>query len=70
MEINYKMIYTVVGTTIKANGIGIKISFYMNASCPCGITASKCNQIIGLIRRYIAYKYKELIIPLYKAIFS
>ena len=30
--------------------------------------ASKGNQILGLIRRNIAYKVKKLIIPLYKTI--
>ena len=34
----------------------------------CGIAASNGNQIIGLIRRKIAYKEKRLIIPVYKAI--
>ena len=34
----------------------------------CGIAAAKVKQIIGLIRRNIVYKEKELIIPLYKTI--
>ena len=34
----------------------------------CGIAASKGNQILGLTRRHIPYKEKELIIPVYKAI--
>ena len=34
----------------------------------CGIAASKGNQILGLIRRTIMYKEKQLIVPLYKAI--
>ena len=40
----------------------------MNVSEQCGIAAAKGNQILGLIRRNIAYKEKELIIPLYKTI--
>ena len=35
--------------------------------CRCGIAASNGNQIIGLIRRNIAYR-KKLIIPLHKGI--
>ena len=35
--------------------------------CRCGIAASKGNQIIGLIRKNIAYR-KKLIIPLYKRV--
>ena len=30
--------------------------------------ASKGNQVLGMIRRNIAYKEKSLIVPLYKAI--
>ena len=40
----------------------------MKVSEQCGIAAAKGNQIIGLIRRNIVYKEKELIIPLYKTI--
>ena len=40
----------------------------MKASKQCGIAASKINQFIGLIRRNITYKEKQLIIPLYKLI--
>ena len=40
----------------------------MKVSEQYGIAASKGNQILGLIRRSIAYKEKELIIHLYKAI--
>ena len=40
----------------------------MKASEQCGIAAAKGNQILGLIRRNIVYKEKELIIPLYKTI--
>ena len=40
----------------------------MKVSEQCGIAAAKGNQIRGLIRRYIVYKEKELIIPMYKTI--
>ena len=40
----------------------------MKVSEQCGIAAAKGNQILGLIRRNIVYKEKELIIPLYKTI--
>ena len=40
----------------------------MKVSEQCGIAAAKANQILGLIRRNIVYKEKELIIPLYKTI--
>ena len=40
----------------------------MKVSEQCGIAASKGNQILGLTRRNITYKGKQLIIPLYKAI--
>ena len=41
----------------------------MKVSKQCQIAASKRNQILGLIRRTITYKEKQLIVPLYKAIF-
>ena len=41
----------------------------MKVSEQCRIAASKGNQILGLIRRTIVYKEKQLIVPLYKAIF-
>ena len=37
----------------------------MKVSEKCGIAARKGNQILGLIRRKIAYRDKRLIIPLY-----
>ena len=68
LDVNDSMGDIVLGTTIKENNLGVSISAHMKVSGQCGIAASKCNQIIGLIRKNIAYKKKELMIPLYKAI--
>ena len=68
LNVNYKMGDTVMGTTIKEKDLGVTISADMKVSEQCGIAASKGNQILGLIRRNITYKGKNLIIPLYKAI--
>ena len=38
--------------------LGVTISADMTVSEQCGIAASNCNQIIGLIRRNIAYTKK------------
>ena len=46
----------------------LTISADMKVSEQCAIAAAKGHQIIGLIRRNIVYKEKELIIPLYKTI--
>ena len=40
----------------------------MIVSEQCGIAASKGNKLLGLIRRTIMYKEKQLIVPLYKSI--
>ena len=48
--------------------IGVTFSADMKDSEQCGIAASKENQILGLIRRTITYKEKQLILPVYKAI--
>ena len=57
---------TVLNTTIKEKDLELNISADMKVSERCGIAAAKGNQILGLIRRNIVYKKKELIIPLYK----
>ena len=48
--------------------LGVTFSADMKVSEQCGIAASKGNQILGLIRRTITYKEKQLVVPLYKAI--
>ena len=50
---------TVLGTTLKEKDLGETISANMKVSEQCGIAASKCNQIIRLIRRNITYKVKS-----------
>ena len=52
----------------EVSNLGLTISADMKVSEQCGIAAAKGNQILGLIRRNIVYKEKELIIPLYKTI--
>ena len=57
---------TVLSTPLKENNLGLTISADMKVSEKCGIIAAKGNQIVGLIRRNIVYKEKELIIPCIK----
>ena len=52
--------------TVNKMKINIK---HNGVSEQCGIAALKGNQIVGLIRITIMYKEKQLIVPLYKAIF-
>ena len=59
---------TVLSTTLKEKDLGLTINADMKVSEQCGIAAAKGNQILGLIRRNIVYKEKELIIPLHKTI--
>ena len=59
LDVNYKMGDTVLGTTLKEKDLGETISANMKVSEQCGIAASKCNQIIRLIRRNITYKKKR-----------
>ena len=59
---------TVLNTTLKEKDLGLTISADIKVSEQCGIAAAKGNQILGLLRRNIVYKEKELIIPLYKTI--
>ena len=61
MDEEYKI---VLGRTTQEKDLGVTFK----VSEQCGIAASKGNQILGLIRRTIMYKEKQLIVPLYKAI--
>ena len=66
----YKIGDAVLGRTTKEKNFGVTFSVDMKVSEQCGIAASKANQILGLIRRTITYKEKQLIVPLFKAIVS
>ena len=59
---------TVRNTTLKEMKLGLTIGADMKVSEQCGFAAAKGNQILGLIRRNIVYKEKELITPLHKTI--
>ena len=58
MDVNYKIGDTVLGITVKEKDLGVTISANMKVSEQCGISASKGNQVLGLIRRNITYKEK------------
>ena len=64
----YKMGDAVLGRTTQEKHLGVTLSVDMKVSEQRRIAASKGNQILGLIRRTITYKEKQLIVPLYKAI--
>ena len=68
MDEECKMGDAVLGRTTQEKDIGVTFSADTKVSEQCGIAASKGNQIIGLIRRTITYKEKQLIVPLYKVI--
>ena len=59
-DTQYTMGGTVLNTTLKNNDLGLTISANMKVSEQCGIAAANGNQILGLIRRNIVYKEKEL----------
>ena len=68
MDKEYKIGGAVLGITTQQQDLGVTFSADMNVSEQCGIAASKGNQILGLIRRNVMYKEKQLIVPLYKSI--
>ena len=68
MDEEYKMGDAILGRTTQENDLGVTFSAEMKVSEQCGIAASKGNTILGLIRRTITYKEKQLIVSLYKAI--
>ena len=61
MDEEYKMGDAVLGRTTQEKDLGITFSADMKVSEQCRIAASKGNQILGLIRRTITYKEKQLI---------
>ena len=67
-DAQYTMGETVLNTTVKEKNLGLTICADMKVSEQCAIAAAKGNHILGLMRRNIVYKEKELIIPLYKTI--
>ena len=68
MDEEYKMGDAVLGRTTQEKDLEVTFSADMKISEQCQIAASKGNKILGLIRRTITYKEKQLIVPLYKAI--
>ena len=66
MDEEYKMGDAILGRTTQENDLGVTFSTEMKVSEQCGIAASKGNTILGLIRRTITYKEKQLIVSLYK----
>ena len=62
---NYLKNNTVLLSTEREKDVGVVVSSDMKVSEQCGIAARKGNQILGLIRRNIAYRDNRLIIPLY-----
>ena len=53
LDVNYKMGETVLGATVKEKDLRVTIRADTKVSEQCGIVASKCNQVLGLIRRNI-----------------
>ena len=68
MDKEYKMGDAVLGRATQEKDLGVTFSADMKVSEQCGIAASKEKKILGVIRRTIMYKEKQLIVPLYKAI--
>ena len=64
--VNCEMGRTILSKTVKEKDLGVTMNANMKVSEQCRIAASKGNQVLGMIRRNIAYK--EKVVPLYKAI--
>ena len=64
MDKEYKMGDTVLGRATQENDLGITFSADMKISEQYRIAALKGNQVLGLIRRTITFKEKQLIVPL------
>ena len=67
-SMTYEMGGTILSITVKEKELGVTMNANMKVSVQCRISASKGNQVLGMIRRNITYKDNSLIVPLYKAI--
>ena len=65
MDEEYKMGDAVLGRITQEKDLGVTFSVDMKVSEQCGITASKGNPILGLIRRTIMYQRLLLCLPMY-----
>ena len=65
---NIKWGMLLLGRTTQEKDLGVTFRVDMKVSEQCRSGASKGNQILGLIRRTIMCKEKQLIVPVYKAI--
>ena len=63
MDEEYEMGDAVLGRTTQEKDLGGTFSADMKVSEQYGIAASKGNQILGLIRRTVKYKEKQVIVP-------
>ena len=63
-DTNYEMGVTILSKPMKKKDLGVTVNDNMKVSEQCRITASKGNQVLGMIRRNITHKEKSL----YKAI--
>ena len=59
---NYETGGTILSKTVKEKDLGVSMSANMNVSEQCRITASKANEVLGMIRRNITYKEKSFIV--------
>ncbi len=50
---NYKMRGSILSKTVKEKDLGVSMNSNMKVSEQCRITASKGNQVLGMIRRNI-----------------
>ena len=55
---NYEMRGTILSKTVKKKDSGVTMNANMKISQQCRIAPSKCNKVLGMIRRNITYKEK------------
>ena len=51
--VNYEMGGNILSKTVKEKDVGVTMNANMKVSEQCRIAASKCNQVLGMIRRNI-----------------